>query len=29
MMAGQKTPEQVGAEVTLGLSAWVDTFRGR
>jgi raffinose/stachyose/melibiose transport system substrate-binding protein len=29
MMAGQKTPEQVGAEVTLGLSAWVDAFRGR
>lgn len=29
MMAGQKTPDQVGAEVTLGLSAWVDAFRGR
>ena len=29
MMAGQKTPEQVGDEVTRGLSAWVDAFRGR
>jgi len=29
MMAGQKTPEQVGEEVTRGLSAWVDAFRGR
>jgi len=29
MMAGQKTPEQVGDEITRGLSAWVDAFRGR
>lgn len=29
MMAGQKTPEQVGDEVTRGLSAWFEPFRGR
>ncbi len=29
MLAGQKTPEQVGEEVTRGLSVWVDSFRGR
>lgn len=29
MMAGTKTPEQVGDEVTRGLSVWVDSFRGR
>lgn len=29
MMAGQKTPEQVGEEVTRGLSAWFESFRGR
>lgn len=29
MMAGDKTPEQVGDEVTRGLSAWFESFRGR
>jgi len=29
MMAGTKTPEQVGEEVTRGLSVWFDAFRGR
>ena len=29
MMAGQKSPEQVGEEVTRGLSAWFELFRGR
>jgi len=29
MMAGQMTPEQVGDEVTRGLSAWFEPFRGR
>jgi len=29
MMAGTKTPEQVGEEVTRGLSVWFDPFRGR
>lgn len=29
MMAGQKSPEQVGDEVTRGLSAWFEQFRGR
>lgn len=29
MMAGQKTPEQVGDEVTRGLSAWFEPFRAR
>jgi raffinose/stachyose/melibiose transport system substrate-binding protein len=29
MMAGEKTPEQVGEEVTRGLSAWFEVFRGR
>jgi hypothetical protein len=28
-MAGEKTPEQVGDEVTRGLSAWFESFRGR
>ncbi|MGH2426663.1 MAG: hypothetical protein ACRDF1_10355 [bacterium] len=29
MMAGDKTAEQVGEEVTRGLSAWFESFRGR
>ena len=29
MMAGTKTPEQVGDEVTKGLSAWFEPFQGR
>lgn len=29
MMAGTKTPEQVGDEVTRGLSAWFEPFQGR
>jgi len=29
MMAGTKTPEQVGEEVTRGLSVWFEPFRGR
>lgn len=29
MMAGSKTPEQVGDEVTRGLSAWFTPFQGR